>query len=185
MSDHPDIKSLVADTINGDQKSFCELMRFHTPMVSATVGRFARNESDREDLAQEVFIRAYKSLRSYKASGSFEGWLRKLTVHTCLDWLRKQKRFQNVPLDESDTLPDSEPDQERNVGSSEALRILHDGMKHLSAEDQTVIVLKELECRSIKEISEITGWSESNVKVRAMRAKDRLRKILIGKGEIK
>jgi len=188
MADHPEIASLVARVTNGDNDAFGVIITTYKGMVGLMVGRYARIEADREDLAQEVFIRAYGAIGKYRGTGSFEGWLRKIAVHTCLDWLRKKKSRKAVPLSE---LSDDEAKWvevnpayitdtgiEDRIDSSRTLEILQKAMESLSPEDHLVIVLKEFESKSISEISEITGWSEANVKVRAHRARERLKMIL-------
>jgi len=195
MTDLHEIHDLIHKILNGDKDAFGIIVREYTTMVAAMVVRYARNEIDREDLAQEVFIRAYRALSKYRGTGSFEGWLRKIAVHACLDWLRKKKRAESVALAEMDkekgTWFDAEiedinnPQSEEILNSNEALEILQKAMESLSPEDNLVIVLKEIEGRSINEISHMTGWSETNVKVRAHRARERLKTILINQGVLR
>jgi len=195
MTDLHEIHDLIHKILNGDKDAFGIIVREYTTVVAAMVVRYARNESDREDLAQEVFIRAYRALPKYKGTGSFEGWLRKIAVHTCLDWLRKKKRTESVALGEMDKEKgiwvDAEIEDINNspseeiLNSREALEILQKAMESLSPEDNLVIVLKEIEGRSINEISHVTGWSETNVKVRAYRARERLKAILINQGVLR
>lgn len=193
MGDIPDINNLVDRAKKGDQQSFGIIIENYQLMVSATVGRFARNEPDREDLAQEVFIKAWRSLHKYKGSGSFEGWLRKVTVYTCLDWLRKMKRQKSVPYSDlseekrkqlETNLPDPRGHEaQKKLESEDTLGILMDAMRFLTADEHLIIVLKELEGRSIKEISEMTGIREGTVKVKAHRARNKLKEILLSEGD--
>ena len=194
MSDHPEISRLITQTLNGSDDAFCEIVKFYTPVISMTSGRFAGIESDREDLAQEVFIRVYRSLRNYRGTGSFEGWLRKLAVHTCLDWFRKNRRkplsLSELTNNDTETRQDEfldsrESDGHKETESGESLKIIQKAMEHLSPEERMIIVLKELEGRSIDEISELTGWSQSNVKVRAHRAREKMKTILIQQGVLR
>ncbi|MFH1515225.1 MAG: RNA polymerase sigma factor [bacterium] len=188
MVDIPEISELVKKVVSGDKQTFGTVIDAYTPIVAATVARFADNESDREDLAQEVFIKAYKSLGRYRGTGSFEGWLRKITVQTCLDWLRKKKKKRSMPMSELNeelrnkietNFPDPEGvNPQRKFEASAAKEILHNALKLLPPDEHLIIVLKELEMKSIREISEITGLSESNVKVKAHRARRKLKEIL-------
>jgi len=188
MADHPEIASIVAKVIEGDADAFGMIIASYKDMVGLMVGRYTRIEADREDLAQEVFIRAYSAIGKYRGSGSFEGWLRKIAVHTCLDWLRKKKVRKAIPLSElsddevgwieTNLISATDMELEDKIDSSKALEILQKAMEKLSPEDHLVIVLQELEGKSINEISEITGWNKTNVKVRAHRARERLRGIL-------
>ncbi|MCD6217567.1 RNA polymerase sigma factor [bacterium] len=195
MSDIPDIIELVDRAKAGDHQAFGIIVENYKTMVAATVGRFARNEHDREDLAQEVFLKAYQSIKKFRGLGSFEGWLRKLTVHTCLDFLRKTKRQKSIPLsdlgkEKRKQIETNTPDPrgfeaEKKLESEDALKILQDAMASLSADEHLIIVLKELEDRSIKEISEITGFTQGNIKVKAHRARNKLKEILMNKGDSK
>jgi len=195
MTDLPDINIIIKRIVKGDTDAFGMIVREYTAMVAAMVGRYARNDADREDLSQEVFIRAYRALVKFRGVGSFEGWLRKIAVYTCLDWLRKKKHSETVSMYELERekgecieikeIGAVESNLEAKLNSAEALEILQKAMESLSPEEHLVIVLKELEGRSIHDVSQLTGWSESNIKVRAHRARERLKTILINMGVLK
>jgi RNA polymerase sigma-70 factor (ECF subfamily) len=178
----------------GDIEAFGRIVAHLRPKMARIVARYARREADREDLLQDVFIRAFRSLKKYRGTGSFEGWMRKVAVRTSIDWLRAKMRrrevveseltteeqswLQSRASDSSGTSPEREA--ERNM----ARGILYKALDELSPDDRTAIVLFEIEGLSVAEISNATGWSESNVKVKCHRAKKRLAEWVRKRGEM-
>lgn len=134
--------------------------------------RFARDDGQLEDISQEIFIRAYRNLRKFRGDAPFEHWLARLAVRVCYDFLRKNRRFRgDVPLEREDLMAAPETGRE-------AREVLDFALARLAPEERLVITLLELEDKSVREVAELTGWSESNVKVRAFRARQALKKIL-------
>jgi RNA polymerase sigma-70 factor, ECF subfamily len=175
---------LIAASLNGDTASFEPLVQKYSPRVFATVRRYARRESEVEDIAQEIWLKAFHKLGSFRGDAPFEHWLMRLAVRTCYDFLRAHQRnreatFSDLSEPENDWLerfavqPESASEQ---VDAAKQLvaRIL----EQLSPPARLVITLLEIEERSVKEISELTGWSVPLVKVRAFRARAEMRKIL-------
>jgi RNA polymerase sigma-70 factor (ECF subfamily) len=174
----PDDDALVACALGGDEDAFTEIVRRHKGRVFGTAARFARDDHQLDDLCQEVFIRAFRNLPKFRREAPFEHWLARITVSACYDFLRKQRRIrEQVSLDAHDfDFRDSRADAAANA--RRAAEVIAHAMRQLSAEERLVVTLAELEERSMREISELTGWSESNVKVRAFRARQTLKKIL-------
>src|SRR5205809_5973469 len=83
---------LIAAVIKGDAASFEPLIQKYSPRVFATARRYARKESEVEDIVQEVWLKAYQKLRGFRGEAPFEHWLMRLTVHTCYDFLRAHQR---------------------------------------------------------------------------------------------
>ena len=179
MSDGaPGDSELVRAALDGDESAFAELIRRHKGRVFGTCSRFARNAHQLDDLCQEVFVRAWRRLSGYRGEAPFEHWLARLTVTSCYDFLRRERRHRDqVPLDEC-------PCELRDCGADAiiaaggARELVEWGMRRLSPDERLILTLLELEERSVREIAAHTGWSESNVKVRAFRARARLREIL-------
>jgi len=175
---------LIAASLKGDVASFEPLIQKYSPRVFATARRYARREDEVEDISQEVWLKAYQKLASYRGEAPFEHWLMRLTVRTCYDFLRKHQRNREAPFSD---LSEPENDWLERVGSqpdsagesAEAARALIARiMEKLSPKSRLVITLLEIEDRSVKEISKLTGWSVALVKVRAFRARAEMRKIL-------
>jgi RNA polymerase sigma-70 factor, ECF subfamily len=174
----PDDDALVASALRGDETAFTELVRRHKRRVFAAASRFARDDHQLDDLGQEIFIRAFRNLSKFRGEAPFEHWLSRITVSTCYDFLRKERRTrEQISLDaHAFDLRDSRSDASASARS--AAELLAFAMRQLSADERLIITLAEIEDRSMREISELTGWSESNVKVRAFRARQNLKKIL-------
>ena len=174
----PTDEELVAAARGGDHGAFEVLVRRHKRRVLATASRFVRNDHQLDDLAQEVFVRIFRKLAQFRHDAPFHHWLARITISVCYDFLRKERRVRSqVALDSVDyDLRDARIDRAIDVGR--ARELLAWAMFQLSAEEQLIVTLCELEERPMKEVAELTGWSESNVKIRAFRARNNLRKIL-------
>ncbi len=175
---------LIAAVLKGDVASFEPLIKKYQPRVFGTARRYAKRESEVEDIVQEVFIKAYQKLGSYRSEAPFEHWLMRLAVHTCYDFLRKHQRnreaaFSDLADQETDWLErfvaDPAPAGEMAAAAKELVERV---LEQLPPATRLVITLLEIEERSIKEISELTGWSVPLVKVRAFRARAAMRKCL-------
>lgn len=174
----PTDETLVRDSLAGDDGAFAALIARHKGRVLGTCSRFARDSQQLDDLGQEVFLRVWRKMRSFRGDAPFEHWLSRITITTCYDFLRRERRHrEQVSLDEMvvemrDTTVDSA------AAAGRARELLAWGMRQLTADDQLILTLLEIEERSVRDIAIATGWSESNVKVRAFRARARLKEIL-------
>jgi RNA polymerase sigma-70 factor (ECF subfamily) len=175
---------LIAAVLQGDAACFEPLVQKYAPRVFATARRYARRESEVEDISQEVWLKAFHKLNSFRGDAPFEHWLMRLTVRTCYDFLRGHQRNREAAFSE---LSDAEDDWLERVAAqpesasedADAAKLLVEKvLAQLSAPARLVITLLEIEDRSVKEISELTGWSVPLVKVRAFRARAEMRKIL-------
>lgn len=171
----PSDEDLISSTLAGDDDSFAELVRRHKRKIFGMAARFARDAHQLDDIAQEVFIRAYRNLRKFRADAPFEHWISKIGVSACYDFLRKNRRVrEHLPLENWDAETAADP----GSGAEDARQLLAFAMSKLSPEERLVITLAEIEERPVREVAALTGWSESNVKVRAFRARRALKKIL-------
>lgn len=175
---------LIAAVRAGDSASFEALIERHSPRVFSTARRYARREDEVEDIAQEVWIKAYQKLDSFRGDAPFEHWLMRLAVRTCYDFLRAHQRNRESSFTElSDSEEDwldrfrNDPDQ-ANEQADAAKQLVRKLLDMLSPPARLVITLLEIEERSVKEISALTGWSVPVVKVRAFRARAEMRKCL-------
>jgi RNA polymerase sigma-70 factor, ECF subfamily len=175
---------LIAAVLAGDAESFEPLVQKYSPRVFATARRYARRESEVEDIAQEVWLKAFGRLRSFRGEAPFEHWLMRLTVRTCYDFLRGHRRnrestFSDLTDPERDWLERFVAQPEAASENAEAARLLVTRvLERLSPPARLIITLLEIEDRSVKEIAELTGWSVPLVKVRAFRARREMRKVL-------
>jgi RNA polymerase sigma-70 factor (ECF subfamily) len=175
---------LIAAVLRGDSASFEPLVAKYSPRVFATARRYARRDSEIEDIVQEVWLKAYDKLGSFRGEAPFEHWLMRMTVRTCYDFLRSHQRnresaFSEISEPEEDWLDHFVADPGSASEDADAAKLLVNRvLEKLSPEARMVIQLLEIEDRSVKEIAEITGWSVPLVKVRAFRARAEMRKIL-------
>jgi RNA polymerase sigma-70 factor, ECF subfamily len=175
---------LIAAVLRGDAASFEPLIQKHSPRVFATARRYARRESEVEDIVQEVWTKAFQKLSSFRGEAPFEHWLMRLTVHTCYDFLRSHQRnretsFSELSEVEGDWLERFVSQPEAATENADAARLLVQRvLEQLSAPARLIITLLEIEERPVKEIAQLTGWSVPLVKVRAFRARAEMRKIL-------
>jgi len=175
---------LIAAVLAGDAASFEPLVQKYSPRVFATARRYARRESEVEDIAQEVWLKAFDKLGSFRGEAPFEHWLMRLTVRTCYDFLRGHQRsresaFSDLTEPESNWLERFVVQPEAATENAEAARLLVARvLERLSPSARLIITLLEIEDRSVKEIARLTGWSVPLVKVRAFRARAEMRKIL-------
>ncbi len=179
-----DDAALIASVRQGDVASFEGLVRKYQPKVFGTARRYARRESEVEDIVQEVFLKAFHKLASFRGEAPFEHWLMRLTVRTCYDFLRQHRRnretaFTDLSDSEDDWLSRFAAAPESAHEEAEAARVLVQRLlDRLSPPSRLVITLLELEDRSVKEIAALTGWSIPLVKVRAFRARAEMRRLL-------
>ena len=150
---------LIAAVLKGDAASFEPLVQKYSPQLFATARRYARRESEVEDIVQEVWVKAFQKLETFRGDAPFEHWLMRLAVRTCYDFLRRHQRNRE---DSFTDLTDSEVDWlDRFVAEPEAAaeqaaaarQLVERVLAQLSPPARLVITLLEIEDRSVKEIA--------------------------------
>ena len=180
----PTEADLIAAVLKGDPASFEPLVQKYSPRVFATARRYARRESEVEDIVQEIWLKAFQKLKSFRGEAPFEHWLMRLAVRTCYDFLRRHQRnrettFSELSEPETDWLDRFVSNPQGASEDSDAARLLIQRvLEQLSPAARLVITFLEIEDRPVKEIAQLTGWSVPLVKVRAFRARAEMRKIL-------
>ncbi|MBA4149158.1 MAG: sigma-70 family RNA polymerase sigma factor [Verrucomicrobia bacterium] len=167
---------------NGSTDDFGELIQQHQSLVFSILFRYERDKHLLEDLAQETFIKAWKALHQFDGRAPFSHWLSRIAVHVALDHLRKRKRVQNETAIEDlgeDALEWFYGEDNADLEGNQAREILDLAMQKLSADERLVITLQEIEGKSATEIGALTGWSNVGVRVRAFRARKKLRNALL------
>jgi RNA polymerase sigma-70 factor, ECF subfamily len=178
---------LARQAQDGDESAFAEIVRRYSPRVFSVASRFFRQRTLVEEAAQEVFLKAFTQLGSFEGRGSLEGWLTRIATNTCLNLVRGAKRRPELTvsdltddeqgwLEQQSAGDGGEPASVENsvVATDLADRLL----SVLSPEDQQTLLMIDGEQASIKEVAEATGWSESKVKVRAFRARRKVREAM-------
>jgi RNA polymerase sigma-70 factor (ECF subfamily) len=177
---------LVKRVLAGDDSAYAVLVDRYRSRVFSTASRFTRDQAELEDLAQDIFIRIWKGLKTYRADAPFEHWLMTVTVRSCYDFLRKnrKRREREVLVNETpsramsgDGMFSGDAPEEQQRRQREAWEVVQGLMEKLNEKERLVITLMELEEKSVREVASLTGWSEANVKVRVFRARNRMREI--------
>lgn len=175
---------LIDGVLKGDTGSFEPLVQKYSPRLFAMARRYARREDEIEDVVQEIWMKAYQRLSTFRREAPFEHWLMRLAVRTCYDFLRGHRRNRESSFTE---LTDAENEwldrflaapEEAKEDAVAARELVQRILEELSPDARLVITLLEIEDRSIKEIAELTGWSQTLVKVRAFRARAKMKQIL-------
>lgn len=181
--DPPD-EVLIAAVLRGEIAQFEPIVARYSPRLFATARRYARLESEVEDIVQEIWGKAYDKLRTFRGDAPFEHWLMRLAVRTCYDFLRghqrnRERNFTDLSEPEDDWLERfvTEPGGASDEADA-ARQLVQRLMDMLSPPARLIIQLLEIEERSVKEISQLTGWSVPLVKVRAFRARAEMKKCL-------
>ena len=165
---------------DGAPDEFAEIIRRHQSRVFAILSRYERDRQLVEDLAQDTFVKAWKALGQFDERAPFEHWLSRIAVHVAIDHLRARRdrevRFSDLGDEALEWLRDVEPNH--SPGPDAAREILRLAMRKLNPEDRLVLTMLEIEEYSVKEICARTGWSSIATRVRAFRARAKLKAAL-------
>ena len=179
-----DVAACLERVRQRDQIAARELVDHLYPLVIRIVRSHLPRRVAEEDLAQEIFLKMFTRLDQYKGAVAFTHWVSRIAVTTCIDQLRAQKRrpeFRWADLSEKETdVLDAVLTSDSEVPANDALaahELVTKLLGQLKPEDRLVVQLLDLEQRSVAEISELTGWNSSLVKVRAFRARGKLKKL--------
>jgi RNA polymerase sigma-70 factor (ECF subfamily) len=170
----------VARAARGDEEAFVRLAASYRPRIWATASRFARSRPELEDLVQDLLVKLWRGLPGYRSDAPFEHWVMTVTVRGCYDFLRsnRRRRESETLVDPTERREDQDPGDERARSRREAWETVRLLLDRLEAKDRLVITLLDLEERGVRETAALTGWSEANVKVRAHRARKKMRECL-------
>lgn len=184
MNREKDDKQYIDRIVGGDVNAFSFLVDKYKGLVYTMALRFLKNAEDAEELAQDVFIKAFNAIGEFKFDSKFSTWLYRITYNTAISKLRK-KQIDTYDID-SVQVPDNQVIGSYNalneITKQEQSKYIQIVLEKINEEDSVILTLFYLNENSILEICEITGYSESNVKVRLHRARksfyDKLKLIL-------
>jgi RNA polymerase sigma-70 factor (ECF subfamily) len=167
----------IAKTLEGDGQAYGRIVSRYQDQITAQVWRLSRQRADCEQLVHEVFVEAYLSLRAYKGRAPFLHWLRRIATRVGYRYWKQQARLRrqsSVPI--QDWHRSVEP--VNNDSAEQAATLVHGLLGELPPRDRLVLTLIYLEGCSVAQAAELSGWSQTMVKVQAHRARKKLKKLL-------
>ena len=182
---------LVQRAQAGELAAFEELAFRHEEKVYSLAMRMLRHEQDAEDATQQAFLSAMENLQGFRGDSSFSTWICRIAVHGALKIIRKRKGQSTISLDESiekedgyesvphpEYIADWRESPEELVHRNEIQGLLGEALARLDEKHRMVFLLRDVEGFSVRETAELLGLTETNVKVRLLRARLQLRELL-------
>jgi RNA polymerase sigma-70 factor (ECF subfamily) len=174
---------LIERARSGDDSAFNQIVFAYRKRILGTIARLIGRPEDVEDVGQEVFLRLYYSLDQLRTKEVFEPWLYRLTVNAAYDYLRRQRRrpeHRMSDLSEQQVmLADAAAGGKRNDEERHKVKVretVQELLKSVSEEDRALLILKEVEGLSLKELEQVYKVNENALKVRLFRARQRVLK---------
>jgi RNA polymerase sigma factor (sigma-70 family) len=185
MDESLDVDACLRRWKEGNEAAAEEIIQHLYPVISKIVRTHLPRRDDEKDLIQEILMKTFAKLHQYKGDAPLSHWVSRLALTTCLDRLRAQKirpevRHADLTPDEVDAfnaawLTGSSPDSSKAIAARDLVdRIL----SQLSPEDRSLVLMVDLEGRSLQEISDTTGWTVSKIKMRLFRIRPQLRQMI-------
>ncbi len=171
---------LINGCIRAERKYQGLLYQKYSPILLAVTMRYAVDHPQAEDMLQETFIKVFKSLQSFRNEGSFEGWLRRIAVHTSIEWLRKHKFISQMGEIETTPLNKFHEDSLHQLAAADLIKMIQD----LSPGYRTVFNLYAIEGYTHREIGELLNISEGTSKSQFARARYLLEKRIANTNKI-
>jgi RNA polymerase sigma-70 factor (ECF subfamily) len=174
---------LVERCLQGDDAAWESIVTSYSRRIYNLSYRYTNRRDEAEDLTQEIFIKVYQNLKSYRSdSGSFQNWVLRVGRNLIIDHYRQARRFQQAggseELETMNVKDDRTPNPQRAAEQLEASRFLMEGLQALSPELKEAVILRDLEGTTYQEISEMLGIPEGTVKSRINRGRLELTKLL-------
>lgn len=180
MFEETDDRETIRRILRGEAQLFSKLVERYKAFVFTIAWRYTNNREDAEEIAQDVFVKAYRSLADFRSDSKFSTWLFSITRNTCSTFSRKRKlettSLSNENVFEHAAIQDAS-DNDTGIERSKAA-VLNKAIGLLHTEDATVITLFYKGEQSLEEIGQILGITANNARVKLHRARQRLREII-------
>ncbi len=175
----------IERVLKGDTQYFSHLVDKYKDIVYSIAFKVLRNREDAEEMAQESFIKAYKSLNTFRGTAKFSTWLYRITYNNCISEVRK-KKLKYVSTDDIQISDEPEEMNFDGIPEENRAKYVKAALDKLPEDEYTLILLYYFEDKSVEEIGDIMKLSESNIKVKLFRARKKLNLILneMLKGEL-
>jgi RNA polymerase sigma-70 factor (ECF subfamily) len=179
-------QALVARVARGDLDAFDLLVTRYQGRVYGIAANFAANRDDAGDLAQEVFLKAYRSLCSFRGQSAFSTWLYRIAVNACVDYVRRQGRrgWLQVAPDPAAAPGEPELDPQQELERKELRSTLGRAIGGLSLKLRVALVLHDIEGLTHEEMAQVVGCSVGTTKSRLFRAREEVRRRLLEQTEV-
>jgi len=166
--------------LKGNTEAFTWLVEAHQDKVFNLAFRICGNREEAEEIAQDAFMKAFRSLRGFRMKSSFSTWLYRITYNTSISYTRSRKKgilyLDEFPADPDDFFRIAENDEEAEREYRKSL--VNFALQKISEEERALISLYYYDELSVEEISQITGMGVSNIKVRLFRARQKMASII-------
>ena len=182
-----DDRLLLKQAQAGDLSAFETLIHLHSPKVYNLALGYTGRHHDAEEIAQTVFLKAWKALPQFRGRAAFSTWLYRMTINACTDHYRREKKRQgDLSLDDPDLSPlrDTAPSPEEIVLQREEQAILRRALAELPEQHRVVLILREMDGLDYQEIAQVLEIEIGTVKSRLARARRALRGKLLTEGNL-
>ena len=168
----------IRQVIEGDASRFAWFVETYKDMAFSIACRILGNEQDAEEVVQDAFLQAFRSIRSFKGNSKFSTWLYRIVVNGSLNRLKKRrlKSYEDVELAQ-ECVEDVESSY-RQLTVQDQTKFINQALERLRAEDRLILTLYYLDEQSLAEIEEVTGIAKENVKMKLHRARARMYGVL-------
>lgn len=173
-------RELIARAVQGDKQAFSEMFFKYRLMVYRVVYRFLGAAEDSDDAVQQIFIELFKSLPGYKGNSKFTTWLFRISVNVAIQYIRKRKRFSQTEGFNPEHFIDPSQNSSCYVEKRELRMQIASVLETVHMRKRVVLILHDMEGRTMEEISEITGLPIGTVKSRLFHGREELRNKLKG-----
>lgn len=168
-------KEIIGKVLQGDQQLFGELVKRYRHLVFTVAMRYVSSREDAEEIAQDVFVKAYRALADFRQDAKFSTWLYAITTNTCITFTRKRK-IETYSLADERVFEQANAMEEQNEPEQKSkAQLLNKAIRLLCADDAAVITLFYKGDQSLEEIGRILGITPNNAKVKLHRARQRLK----------
>jgi RNA polymerase sigma-70 factor (ECF subfamily) len=172
-------RTLIAEIRAGSAEAFEDLMKRYQALVYRTCFGYTRDRDDAMDVTQEVFVKVYERIESFRGSGSFKGWLLRIAHNESLNWIRGRARHgEHDRLTEANA-PELEARQEADLSRQESRSIIGAAMLHLNPKQRKALTLRYFERRPISEIASLLECTEGTAKNILFRSLQKLRERMV------
>jgi RNA polymerase sigma factor (sigma-70 family) len=180
VSNRDDISNCIDQVLGGNINAFTNIVNRHKDKAYNLAFRICCSHEEAEEIAQDSFLKAYRALGSFKRESSFSTWLYRIVYNTAISYVRLKKKevlsLEDFPADATDFIGTGASEEEAENEYRRSL--LNFAFQKISEEDRSLITLHYYEEMSMDEISDVTGISKSNIKVKLFRARQKMYQVI-------